>query len=98
MVATARTITPISVESAGRVVPGCHRSDRCEGRWRRQLANAVRRLVQVGKGDQWIANEVRDVLGHIKRPTQPGPAAVEVMEMPKPRAKEGSRRRRSESK
>ena len=39
---------------------GCHRSDRCdsEGRWRRQLANAVRRLVQVGKGDQWIAREV----------------------------------------
>ena len=41
---------------------GCHRSDRCESRWKRQLANTVRRLVQVGKSDLWIASEVRDMM------------------------------------
>ena len=68
---------------------GCHRSDRCESRWKRQLANTVRRLVQVGKSDRWIANEVREMMGQVRRPKQPGPAAVEVVELPRPRPKEG---------
>jgi len=68
---------------------GCHRSDRCEFRWKRQLANAVRRLVQVGKDDSWIASEVRDLMGQVRRTKQPGPAAVKVVELPRPRPKEG---------
>ena len=68
---------------------GCHRSDRCETRWRRQLANTVRRLVQVGKSDLWIASEVRDMMGQVRRTKQPGPAAVKVVELPRPRPKEG---------
>ena len=70
---------------------GCHRSDRCESRWRRQLVDAVRRLVRVCKGDSWIASKVRGILGQVRRPKQPGPAAlaVEVMELPRPRPKDG---------
>ena len=68
---------------------GCHRSGRCESRWRRQLANTVRRLVQVGKGDSWIASEVREIMGQVRRTKQPGPAAVEVVELARPRPKEG---------
>ena len=68
---------------------GCHRSDRCEFRWKRQLANAVRRLLQVGKSDLWIASEVRDMMGQVRRTKQPGPAAVKVVELPRPRPKEG---------
>ena len=68
---------------------GCHRSDRCENRWRRQLANAVRRLVQVGKDVSLIASEVRDMMGQVMRTKQRGPAAVEVVELPRPRPKEG---------
>jgi hypothetical protein len=68
---------------------GCHHSDRCESRWKRQLANTVRRLVQGGKSDLWIANEVREMIGQVRRPKQPGPAAVKVVELPRPRPKEG---------
>jgi len=68
---------------------GCHRSDRCEFRWKRQLANAVRRLLQVGKGDLWIASEVRSMMGQVRRSNRPGPAAVKVVELPRPRPKEG---------
>ena len=68
---------------------GCHRSSRCEIRWKRQLANAVRRLLQVGKGDLWIATEVQGMMGQVRRQKQPGPAAVEVVELPRPRPKEG---------
>ena len=68
---------------------GCHRSGRCESRWKRQLAGTVRRLLQVGKSDLWIASEVREIMGQVRRPKQPGPAAVEVVELPRPRPKEG---------
>ena len=68
---------------------GCHRIDSCTIRWKRQLANTVRRLLQVGKSDLWIASEVRDMMGQVRRTNQPGPAAVEVVELPRPRPKEG---------
>ena len=48
-----------------------------------------RRLIQVGKGDLRIASEVRRIMGQARRPKQVGPAAVEVVELPKPIAKEG---------
>ena len=81
---------PISVESAGRVVGviAVTGVTPCESRWRRQLANTARRLVQVGKDDSWIASEVRDMLGQVRRTKRPGPAAVEVVELPRPRPKE----------
>ena len=68
---------------------GCRRIDMCEIRWKRQLANVVRRLVQLGKDDSWIASEVRDMMGQVRRMKQPGPAAVKVVELPRPRPKEG---------
>ena len=36
---------------------GYHRSDRCESRWRRQLANTVRRLVQVPRKGRFVDRE-----------------------------------------
>ena len=69
---------------------GCHRINKCDMRWKWQLANSVRRLVQAGKDDSWIASEVREIMGQVKRSKQPGPASVKVVELPTPRPKEGS--------
>ena len=61
---------------------GCHCSNRCESQWRRQLVNSVQQLVQVGKSDLWIASQVCDMMGQVRRTNPPGPAAVEVVELP----------------
>ena len=62
---------------------GWHRIDKCDIRWKRQVANSARRLVQAGKDNSRIAGE--EIMGQVRRPKQPGPAAVEVVELPRPR-------------
>ena len=76
----------------------CHRCGGCEGRSGRQLADAARRRVQVGKGrgDSWIASEVPAPVhgmmgqGLVGRAEQPGPVPAKAAALPRPRPKGGA--------
>ena len=85
MVAKTEKRRPSSVESAGHMEAVIAATGaRVDGGDSSQT-QSVRRLVHGGKGDLWIANEVREIMGQVRRPKQPGPAAVEVVELPRPR-------------
>ena len=68
---------------------GCHRSDRCEIKCLRQLERSIRRLSQGGRDDSWLVDKARETLGQVKRMRTPGPTAIPIFELPRPRDKTG---------
>ena len=68
---------------------GCHRSDRCEMKWLRQWERSIRRLAQGGRAESWLVQNVRDTLGQVTRMRTPGPTAIPILELPRPREKTG---------
>ena len=78
------------MEAAGRVpCGGCHRSDRCEIKWLRQFSRGIRRLTQGGRDESWLVHKARETLGQVKRMKTPGPTAIPIFELPRPREKTG---------
>ena len=68
---------------------GCHRSGRCELKWRRLFARSIRRLAQGGHDESWLVHKARETLGQVKRRRTPGPTEIAIFELPRPREKEG---------
>jgi len=68
---------------------GCHRSDRCEIKWLRQLSRSIRRLAQGGRDESWLVHKARETLGQVRRMKTPGPTAIPIFELPTPREKTG---------
>ena len=68
---------------------GGHRSDRCEIKWLRQFERSIRRLSQGGRDDLWLVHKTRATLGQVKRMRTPGPTAIPIFELPRPRDKTG---------
>jgi len=68
---------------------GCHRSDRCEIKWLRQLSRSIRRLAQGGRDESWLVHKARETVGQVRRMKTPGPTAIPIFELPRPREKTG---------
>jgi len=68
---------------------GCHRSDRCEVKWLRQLERSIRRLSQGGRDESWLVNKARETVGQVRKRKTPGPTAITIFTLPRPREKMG---------
>ena len=68
---------------------GCYKSDRCEMKWLRQLERSIRRLSQGGRDESWLVDKARETVGQVRRMKTPGPSAIPIFELPRPRGKMG---------